>query len=45
LGLAYQKFQKTELARASFQRAIKLEPRSPRADEIRKALAELDTAE
>ncbi len=45
LGLAYQKFQKTELARANFQRAIKLEPRSARADEIRKALAELDTAE
>jgi len=45
LGLAYQKFQKTELARANFQRAIKLEPRSARADEIRKALAELDTGE
>jgi Flp pilus assembly protein TadD len=44
LGLAYAKDNKVELARASFQRALKLDPNSSRVDEIRQALAVLDAA-
>lgn len=43
LGLAYQKSNQAELAKASFQRALALDPKSPRAAEIREALTELTT--
>ncbi len=44
LGLATQKTNKLELAKASFRRVLQLDPKSPHAEEIRKALAELDEA-
>ena len=44
LGLAYAKANKIELARASFQRAITLDPNSSRVSEIRQALAALGAA-
>ena len=44
LGLAYAKANKVELARASFQRALKLDPNSSRVNEIRQALATLGAA-
>jgi Flp pilus assembly protein TadD len=44
LGLAYAKANKVELARGSFQRALKLDPNSSRVNEIRQALAALGAA-
>jgi Flp pilus assembly protein TadD len=44
LGLAYAKANKVELARASFQRALKLDPNSSRVNDIRQALAALRAA-
>jgi Flp pilus assembly protein TadD len=44
LGLAYAKANKVELARGCFQRALKLDPNSSRANEIRQALAALGAA-
>ncbi len=41
LGLAYQKADKVALARSSLQRALQLDPKSSRAEEIRQTLAEL----
>jgi len=43
LALAYQKSNQTILAKASFQRALDLDSKSPRAAEIREAMAELST--
>ncbi len=43
LGLVYQKTKKVAQAKNSFQRALQLDPKSPRAEEIRRALAELNT--
>ena len=43
LALAYQKSNQTILAKASFQRALDLDPKSPRALEIRQAMTELST--
>jgi len=40
LGLAYQKSNQVELAKANFRRALELDPKSPRANEIRQALLE-----
>ena len=45
LGLAYQKSGKNALARASFQRALQLDPKSPRADQLRRLLAEASARE
>ena len=44
LGLASQKTNKLELARASFRRVLQLDPKSPHTEEIRQALAKLDDA-
>jgi Flp pilus assembly protein TadD len=44
LGLASQKTNKPVLAKASFRRVLQLDPKSPHAEEIRQALAELDAA-
>jgi len=44
LGLATQKTNKLALAKASFRRVLQLDPKSPHAEEIRQALAELDEA-
>jgi tetratricopeptide (TPR) repeat protein len=41
LGLAYQHISKPLLARQSFQTALRINPNSTRADEIRQALAEV----
>jgi tetratricopeptide (TPR) repeat protein len=41
LGLAYGKSNKTELARNTLQHALKIDPKSPHAEEIRQALTEL----
>jgi tetratricopeptide (TPR) repeat protein len=41
LGLAYQKTDNPELARANFQHALQIDPKSPRAEEIRRALTDL----
>jgi len=43
LALAYQKSNQTILAKASFQRALDLDSKSPRAVEIRQAMTELST--
>ena len=45
LGLASQKANKTLLAKASLQRALQLDPKSPWVEQIRQALAQLDSAE
>jgi len=44
LGLASQKTNKLELAKASFRRVLQLDPKSPHAEEIRQALVKLDDA-
>ena len=43
LGLAYQKSNQLALAKTNFQRFLQLDPKSPRADEIRQAMTELQT--
>jgi tetratricopeptide (TPR) repeat protein len=43
LGLVYQKTHKPLLAKASFQRALQINPKLKQADEIRRALANLNT--
>jgi len=43
LGLAYEKSNKVEQARSTFQRALQIDPKSPHADEIHQALADLST--
>jgi tetratricopeptide (TPR) repeat protein len=45
LGLAYEKSNKVEQARNMLQHAIKLDPKSPHADEIHQALAELSSGQ
>jgi Tfp pilus assembly protein PilF len=45
LALAYQKSKQTILAKASFQRALDLDPKSSRALEIRQAITELSTSQ
>lgn len=44
LGLAYEKSNKLALARSNFQRALQIDPKSPHADEIHQALADLSTS-
>ena len=43
LGLAYEKSNKVAQARSTFQRALQIDPKSPHADEIHQALADLST--
>jgi hypothetical protein len=45
LALANKKSNQAFLAKASFQRALELDPRSPRAVEIRQAMNELSTSQ
>ena len=42
MGVVYQKSEKVALAKSSFQRALQLDPKSKRADEIRQVLADLN---
>jgi uncharacterized protein HemY len=41
LGLTYQKERKPERARQHLERALQINPKSPEAAEIRKALSEI----
>src|SRR6202043_616778 len=41
LGLAYQRVSEVSLARQNFQQALLIDPKSKRADEIRRALSDL----
>jgi len=41
LGLAYQGMKDSAKAKAAFQKALNLNPKSPQADAIRKSLADL----
>jgi tetratricopeptide (TPR) repeat protein len=41
LGLAYQKDGQKDLSRTNLQKALKLSPKFPAADEARQALAQL----
>jgi Tfp pilus assembly protein PilF len=45
LGVVYQKSEKVALAKSSFQRALQLDPKSKRADEIHQALADLNKSQ